>query len=141
MDTIDTLYKTYNEFIITNGYDVKYEISEATFIRMKEDYMLNGQLKLDYNVQIATITVIVVLINKKCLYKYNEETDSDKNKTMKINELWKELQAESRANITSEKGILNRQICSIQTEGHFTDIKGNEKFRRFSYCSSEKVSV
>ena len=75
----------------------------------------------------------------KCLYKYNEETDLDKNKTMKINELWEELQAESHANITSEKGILNRQIRSIQTEGHFADIKGNENFRRFNYRSSEKV--
>ena len=52
----------------------------------------------------------------KCLYKYNEETDVNKNKTMKINELWEELQAESHANITSEKSILNRQIRSIQTE-------------------------
>ena len=39
----------------------------------------------------------------KCLYKYNEETDADKNKVMKINERWEELQAESHANITSEK--------------------------------------
>lgn len=75
----------------------------------------------------------------KCLYKYNDETDRDKNKIMKINELWEELQSESHANITSEKGILNRQIRSIQTEGHFGDIKENENFRRFHYRSSEKV--
>ena len=36
-------------------------------------------------------------------------------------------------------GILNRQIRSIQTEGHFGDIKENEKFRRFNYRSAEKV--
>jgi len=29
----------------------------------------------------------------KCLYKYNDETDRDKNKIMKINELWEALQA------------------------------------------------
>lgn len=58
---------------------------------------------------------------------------------MKINELWEELQAESHENIFSEKGILNRQIRSIQTEGHFGDIKENENFRRFHYRSSEKV--
>lgn len=75
----------------------------------------------------------------KCLYKYDAETDADKNKTMKVNKLWEELQAESHANITSEKGILNRQIRSIQTEGHFGDIKENENFRRFHYRSSEKV--
>ena len=75
----------------------------------------------------------------KCLYKYNDETDRDKNKIMKINELWEELQEESHANIMSDKGILNRQIRSIQTEGHFGDIKENENFRRFHYRSSEKV--
>ena len=58
---------------------------------------------------------------------------------MKVNELWEELQAESHENILSEKGILNRQIRSIQTEGHFGDIKENENFRRFHYRSSEKV--
>ena len=58
---------------------------------------------------------------------------------MKINKLWEELQEESHANIESEKGILNRQIRSIQTEGHFGDIKENEKFRRFHYRSSDKV--
>lgn len=75
----------------------------------------------------------------ECLYKYNEETDKEKNKIMKINKLWEELQEESHANIESEKGILNRQIRSIQTEGHFGDIKENENFRRFHYRSSDKV--
>lgn len=28
---------------------------EATFMRMKEDHMLNGQLKLAYNVQIPVL--------------------------------------------------------------------------------------
>ena len=40
---------------------------------------------------------------------------------------------------TNPEGILNRQIRSIQTEGHFGDIKENEKFRRFHYRSAEKV--
>ena len=75
----------------------------------------------------------------KCLYKYNEEKDADKNKLMKINEQWEDLQEEAYANILSEKGILNRQIRSIQTEGHFGDIKENEDFRRFHYRSTEKV--
>lgn len=75
----------------------------------------------------------------KCLYKYNPEKDADKNKVMKINEQWEELKSESHANIESEKGILNRQIRSIQTEGHFGDIKENENFRRFNYRTSDKV--
>ena len=75
----------------------------------------------------------------RCLYKYDPEKDADKNKIMKINEQWEDLKAASHANIESEKGILNRQIRSIQTEGHFGDIKENENFRRFNHRSSDKV--
>jgi len=62
----------------------------------------------------------------KCLYKYNPDKDIDKNKVMKINEVWEELRDKSHANIQSEKGILKRQTRSIQTKGHFGDIKENE---------------
>ena len=58
---------------------------------------------------------------------------------MKINERWEELKEESNTNIQSEEGILKRQTRSIQTEGHFGDIKENENFRRFNYRSEEKV--
>ena len=75
----------------------------------------------------------------KCLYKYNPDKDVDKNKVMKINAVWEELREKSHANIQSEKGILKRQTRSIQTEGHFGDIKENEDFRRFNYRSSDKV--
>lgn len=75
----------------------------------------------------------------KCLYKYNAEKDAEKNKIMKINEQWETLKEETHANIQSEKGILNRQIRSIQTEGHFGDIKENDGFRRFNYWTAEKV--
>lgn len=49
---------------------------------------------------------------------------------MKINERWEELKEETHANIQSEKGILNRQVRSIQTEGHLGDIKENEDFNK-----------
>ncbi|UWP60555.1 IS1182 family transposase [Ruminococcus gauvreauii] len=75
----------------------------------------------------------------RCLYRYDGKRDKDKNKVMKINETWVELQADSHANIQSEKGILNRQIRSIQTEGHFGDLKENDGFRRFNYRTEEKV--
>lgn len=75
----------------------------------------------------------------KCLYKYNAQKNANRNKVMKINEQWEEQKEESHTNVQSEKGILKRQIRSIQTEGHFGDIKGNESFRRFHYRSSEKV--
>lgn len=76
----------------------------------------------------------------RCLYRYDGARDVNKNKIMKINENWEELKSESHANIQSEEGILNRQIRSIQTEGHFGDIKENDHFRRFNYRSTEKIS-
>ncbi len=79
------------------------------------------------------------LVTLKELYKYHGEKDRNKNKVMKINERWEELKEETHANIQSGKGMLNRQIRSIQTEGDFGDIKENEDFRRFHYRSSGKV--
>lgn len=58
---------------------------------------------------------------------------------MKINERWEELQAESHANIQSRKGIINRQTRSIQTEGHFGDIKENGCFFRVRKNNKEKI--
>lgn len=75
----------------------------------------------------------------RCLYKYNAEKDTERNKVMKINQQWDELREKSHANIQSERGILKRQTRSIQTEGHFGDIKENENFRRFNYRSADKV--
>ena len=75
----------------------------------------------------------------KCLYKYDAGKNPDRNKIMKINERWEELKEESNKNIQSEEGIVKRQTRSIQTEGHFGDIKENEHFRRFNYRSEEKV--
>ena len=46
------------------------------------------------------------------------------------------LREEPDLNVQSEKGILKCQIRSNQTEGHFGDIKENEKFRRFNYRSA-----
>jgi hypothetical protein len=59
---------------------------------------------------------------------------------MKINETWDKLCTDSLGNILSEQGILNRRIRSVQTEGHFGDIKENENFDRFNYRSADKVS-
>lgn len=45
----------------------------------------------------------------------------------------------SHANIQSEKSIFNRQIRSIQTEGHFGDIKENTDIRRVNHRTTDKV--
>lgn len=75
----------------------------------------------------------------ECLYKYDEEKHSEKNKLMKVNERWETLKNESNENIQTETGIVNRQIRSIQTEGYFGDMKANNGFDKFNHRSKEKV--
>ena len=74
LDSIDQLFEKYNSFLQENDYGTKYELGnaqmfviegmdkvrEATFMRMKEDHMLNGQLKPAYNVQIAVENYYIV---------------------------------------------------------------------------------
>jgi len=57
---------------------------------------------------------------------------------MKINEVWEELREKSHANIQSEKGILKRQIRSIQTESHFGEGRNINKYHRFLYAKLKK---
>jgi transposase len=78
-------------------------------------------------------------LKSKCLSKFDENKHRDKNKVIKVNERWDTLKAKSNENIQSEKGILNRQIRSIQTEGFFGDMKANDNFRQFNHRSTEKV--
>lgn len=78
-------------------------------------------------------------LKPQCLYKFDETKHQDKNKVIKVNEQWDELKEASDQNIKSDKGILNRQIRSIQTEGFFGDMKANDDFRQFNHRSTEKV--
>ena len=75
----------------------------------------------------------------ECLYKYDEKKHREKNKQMKVNNRWETLKEESNKNIQSERGILNRQIRSIQTEGFFGDMKANNGFDKFNHRSEKKV--
>lgn len=127
--------KHYNMMKVEDGYlcsDGRKLVHERTEIRRQ------GGLKRSFEVY-ACSDCSGCTLKAQCLYQYDEEKDACKNKTMKVNETWEELTAKSHHNIQSEKGVLNRQIRSIQTEGHFGDIKENDKFRRFNYRSSEKV--
>lgn len=64
--------------------------------------------------------VFIPTFNRQRLLQWK---NVERNKVMKINEHWEELKEESYANIQSEQGILKQQTHSIQTEGHFRDMK------------------
>ena len=114
LDSIELTFTRYNTFLQENGYIQTFEVYGCADCSGCEH-------------------------KARCLYKYNAEKDTEKNKVMKLNEQWDELREKSHANIQSERGILKRQTRSIQTEGHFGDIKENENFRRFNYRSADKV--
>ena len=114
LDSIELTFTRYNTFLQENGYIQTFEVYGCADCSGCEH-------------------------KARCLYKYNAEKDAEKNKVMKSNEQWEELREKSHANIQSERGILKRQTRSIQTEGHFGDIKENENFRRFNYRSADKV--
>jgi len=78
-------------------------------------------------------------LKSECLYNYDEIKDINKNKEMKVNEKWDALKKHSEDNVLSEKGILYRQIRSIQTEGAFGDMKHNDQIRHFNHRGQEKV--
>ena len=75
----------------------------------------------------------------ECFNRYDEQKHENKNKQLRINERWEILKENAYESVLSDKGILNRQIRSIQTEGTFGDMKENDKFKRFNHRSEEKV--
>jgi len=77
-------------------------------------------------------------LKEKCFYNYHPEKHANANKRLKINHNWEELKARSNKNIQSKKGILYRQIRSLQSEGAFGNMKENNDFRRFNNRSYDK---
>ena len=140
LDSIELTFTRYNTFLQENGYGAKFYIChdgrELRHIRT-ETKEQNGYTQTFEVYGCADCSGCEH--KARCLYKYNAEKDTERNKIMKINEQWEELREKSHANIQSERGILKRQTRSIQTEGHFGDIKENENFRRFNYRSADKV--
>lgn len=97
---------------------------DATFMRMKEDAMGNGQLKAGYNIQHGVDSEYITWLTAG-----PQPTDM----TMLI-PFFKELER-----ITSEKGIQLRLNRSIQSEGSFGDLKEDTCFRRFRYRGKANV--
>ena len=79
------------------------------------------------------------LLKEKCFYNYNQDRHKDKHKTMSINHHWEELKVITNKNIQSEKGIIYRQIRSLQSEGVFGNMKENDDFRRFNNRGYDKT--
>jgi len=96
----------------------------ATFMRMKEDHMLNGQLKPTYNVQIAVENYFIV-------HSYVSNNRTDYNTLIPVLEKHKGAFETALEAVTADSGY-----CS---EKNLLYLKENEDFQRFNYRSSDKV--
>src|SRR5690554_214209 len=166
LDNIQSLYKRYNEFIVNNEYAAKYGLlpEEMFFIegtkKVKEIILENIKRKRLNKKKLPNKTILEIdnigpqsiMKIKKILKKLSEQEGirflnnkghkkkyKNKNKKLTINRKWETLKKETEENIFTEKGILYRQIRSIQTEGSFGDMKQNDDFIRFNHRSGEKV--
>ena len=90
--------------------------SDATFMRMKEDAMGNGQLKPAFNLQQGN----------NCKTPLGEIT-----KVLQVAKTFIKHRKEDLERIISDEGVLYRMNRSIQAEGSFGDIKQDMQFRRY----------
>ena len=90
--------------------------SDATFMRMKEDAMGNGQLKPAFNLQQGN----------NCKTPLGERT-----KVLQVAKTFIKHRKEDLERIISDEGVLYRMNRSIQAEGSFGDIKQDIQFRRY----------
>ena len=117
---------------------------DATFMRMKEDHMRNGQLKPGYNVQIGVNSEYITYYEcddcSACPHK-KTCTRAKGNRQIHVSKKFVEQRTASLERITSEQGILLRMNRSIQSEGAFGVIKQNYGFRQFLLRGHKKVST
>ena len=90
--------------------------SDATFMRMKEDAMGNGQLKPAFNLQQGN----------------NYKTPlGEITKVLQVAKIFIKHRKEDLERIISDEGVLYRMNRSIQAEDSFGDIKQDIQFRRY----------
>ena len=98
--------------------------SDATFMRMKEDAMGNGQLKPAFNLQQGN----------------NYKTPlGEITKVLQVAKTFIKHRKEDLERIISDEGVLYRMNRSIQAEGSFGDIKQDMQFRRYLSKGTENV--
>ena len=90
--------------------------NDATFMRMKEDAMGNGQLKPAFNLQQGN----------NCKTPLGERT-----KVLQVAKTFIKHRKEDLERIISDEGVLYRMNRSIHAEGSFGDIKQDMQFRRY----------
>ncbi|CAM4465236.1 transposase [Paenibacillus phoenicis] len=136
---------------------------DATFMRMKEDHMRNGQLKPGYNVQIGTENQFIVGYS---VHQSKEKTESwyeieyrhyrsagcedcplkpqctkaQVNREIKVSMKYLRLKNQAGQKLRSEEGYALAVRRMIEPEPVFGDMKNNWDFKRFLLRGLPKAS-
>lgn len=124
--------------------------TEATFMRMKEDHMCNGQLKPGYNVNAATVSEKTVYecadctgcpCKEKCIRSKSKVPREQRRKHLEVSKYFADQRQAMEKKISTGIGKQLRMNRSIQAEGMFAYVKTDLQFRRFMLRGAEKVGA
>ena len=79
---------------------------DATFMRMKEDHMLNGQLKPAYNVQAAVENYFII-------HSHVSNDRTDYNALIPVLEKHQKVFGKVLFDVTADSGYCSEKICFI----------------------------
>jgi transposase len=101
--------------------------TDATFMRMKEDHMLNGQLKPAYNFQIST--------NNQYIVNYSlHQTTADTTTLEEHTEIYKQQYKQTPKVITADAGYGSEQNYQYLNENHI------ENYVKYNYFDKDQRS-
>ncbi len=99
--------------------------TDASFMRMKEDHMLNGQLKPGYNFQIST--------NNQYIVNYSlHQTTADTTTLQEHTEIYKEQYQQAPGVITTDAGYGSEQNYQYLNDNHI------ENYVKYNYFDKEQ---
>lgn len=107
---------------------------EATFMRMKEDHMLNGQLKPAYNVQIAVENYFII-------HGYVSSDRTDYNTLIPVLEKHRKAFGDSLKEVTADSGYCSeKNLLYLKQKGIASYIKLQDHEKRKTRADAEDIS-
>ena len=106
---------------------------EATFMRTKEDHMLNGQLKPAYNVQIAVENYFIV-------HAYGSNDRTDYPTLIPVLEKHRNVFGDMLEAVTADSGYCSKKTCCIRKRRRSGVISNSRTMRNGRHGHIKKIS-